>query len=212
MPEKQLVVIGDGPELSALRAKATPNIQILGYCEFHELLDYMQRARAFVFAADEDFGIMPVEAQACGTPVIAYGRGGSLETVVHGRTGMHFEQQNAQCLAEAVDQFETVRHQFDPEAIREHAERFSPERFRHEMATLLDHLWDRFCLQNRSPAAMDAVSTPYPFDPDQIGFDLSSEFAGHVAPTPAISAPISVATPRVVSRVRVDEQLETVPA
>ncbi len=212
MPEKQLVVIGDGPEMSSLREKATPNIKILGFCEFNELRDYMQRARAFVFAADEDFGIMPVEAQACGTPVIAYGRGGSLETVVHGQTGLHFEQQSPECLMQAVSQFEAQRDQFDPAVIREHAERFSPERFRREMSNLLGHLWERFGQHNCGPAAMDGISTPYPFDPDQIGVDLSSEFAGHMNTANAFSLPVNVAPQRVVSRSRADTQLESVPA
>ncbi|MGE4530468.1 MAG: glycosyltransferase family 4 protein, partial [Acidithiobacillus sp.] len=81
MPDKRLVVIGDGPDMKKIRSKAGANIQFLGYQPFDVLRDYMQRAKAFVFAAEEDFGITPVEAQACGTPVIAYGRGGALETV-----------------------------------------------------------------------------------------------------------------------------------
>lgn len=82
MPDKRLVVIGDGPELARCKAVAAPNVELLGYQPFEVLRDYMQRARAFVFAAEEDFGITPVEAQACGTPVIAFGRGGACETIV----------------------------------------------------------------------------------------------------------------------------------
>lgn len=81
MPDKRLVVIGEGPEFEKVKAKAGPNVELLGYQGSEVLRDYMQRARAFVFAAEEDFGIMPVEAQACGTPVIAFGKGGVLETI-----------------------------------------------------------------------------------------------------------------------------------
>lgn len=81
MPDKKLVVIGDGPDFGKIKSKATNNITLLGYQPFGVLKDYMQKAKAFVFAAEEDFGITPVEAQACGTPVIAFGKGGALETV-----------------------------------------------------------------------------------------------------------------------------------
>lgn len=82
MPERKLVVIGDGPDMRKIREKATPNVEIMGYQPFSVLQEKMQRAKAFVFAAEEDFGISVVEAQACGTPVIAYGKGGALETVL----------------------------------------------------------------------------------------------------------------------------------
>lgn len=81
LPDRRLVVIGDGPEMAKVRAKAGPNVQLLGYQPFSVLKDHLQRARAFVFAAEEDFGIVPLEAQACGTPVIAYGKGGSLSLI-----------------------------------------------------------------------------------------------------------------------------------
>ena len=177
MPDKQLVVIGDGPERTKLESKATPNVKILGYRDFDELLSYMQRARAFVFAADEDFGIMPVEAQACGTPVIAYGRGGSRETVMHGQTGLHFDRQTPQSLVGAIEAFESHRDRFQPEVIRQHAERFSPGRFRREINVLVEEIWDRFRVHNQTPAAADQISTPFPFDPDQMGVELSSPIA-----------------------------------
>ncbi|HDY8392262.1 TPA: glycosyltransferase, partial [Klebsiella pneumoniae] len=81
MPDKKLVVIGDGSEMSKIKQKATKNIEILGYQPDATMTDYMKKAKAFVFAAEEDFGITPVEAQACGTPVIAFGKGGVLETI-----------------------------------------------------------------------------------------------------------------------------------
>ncbi|HMC44071.1 MAG TPA: glycosyltransferase family 4 protein, partial [Caballeronia sp.] len=97
MPERKLIVIGDGPDMRKIRDKATPNVEIMGYQPFSVLQDKMRRAKAFVFAAEEDFGISVVEAQACGTPVIAYGKGGALETVLdssHARpTGLFFDEQ-----------------------------------------------------------------------------------------------------------------------
>jgi glycosyltransferase involved in cell wall biosynthesis len=142
MPDKRLVVIGDGPEMPKVRAKAGPNVTLLGYQPFEVLRDYMQRARAFVFAAEEDFGIVPVEAQACGTPVIAFGKGGATETVVAGETGVFFQDQNVPSLIRAVEEFERLR--FDPLRVRKNAERFSSERFRREFAALIEREWSSF--------------------------------------------------------------------
>lgn len=98
MPNKKLVVIGDGPEMQKIKSKAKKNVEILGYQPDSVMQEYMQNAKAFVFAAEEDFGIIPVEAQACGTPVIAYGKGGALETVrslgVEKPTGIFFQEQS----------------------------------------------------------------------------------------------------------------------
>jgi glycosyltransferase involved in cell wall biosynthesis len=142
MPDKRLVVIGDGPEMPKVRAKAGPNVTLLGYQPFEVLRDYMQRAKAFVFAAEEDFGIAPVEAQACGTPVIAFGKGGAAETVVAGETGIFFQDQNVPSLIKAIEEFEKLR--FDPLRVRKNAERFSSERFRREFAALIEREWSRF--------------------------------------------------------------------
>jgi glycosyltransferase involved in cell wall biosynthesis len=138
MPDKRLVVIGDGPDLEKVRSRAGRNIELLGYQPFPVLKESLQNARAFVFAAEEDFGILPVEAQACGTPVIAYGKGGSLETVVplgaEGRqgTGLFFEEQTPEAIIAAVQRFEKIRDKFDGKQIREHAMTFSRERFERE--------------------------------------------------------------------------------
>lgn len=146
MPERRLVVIGDGPDFEKIRAKAGPNVELLGYQPFSVLKDHMQRARAFVFAAEEDFGIVPLEAQACGTPVIAYGKGGSLETVrglEHPQpTGVYFREQTLPSLQAAVQRFEGAS--FDPGALREHAETFSVPRFRGEFSRLLDERYEAF--------------------------------------------------------------------
>lgn len=142
MPDKKLVVIGDGPELPLVRRLATPNIQVLGYCDDAVLRDHMRRAKAFVFAAEEDFGIMPVEAQACGAPVIAFGRGGALETVTgpdaNRPTGLFFDSQNEDSIIEALGRFEAEAGRFTPENCRANAERFSREAFRAAFKAIVD--------------------------------------------------------------------------
>src|SRR3989304_10536706 len=110
MPDKNLVVIGDGPEAGKIRKLCTGNVAWLGYQPDEVLRDYLQRARAFLFAAREDFGILPVEAQACGTPVIAFGEGGATETVLgpgsETPTGIFFYAQTVPAICEAVREFE----------------------------------------------------------------------------------------------------------
>jgi glycosyltransferase involved in cell wall biosynthesis len=135
---KPLIVIGAGPDFEKVKALAGPNVQLLGRQPDEAVADHMARCKAFVFAADEDFGIVPVEAQAAGAPVIAYGKGGSLETVVPDQTGVFFGQQNAESLTRAVELFESKAGQFDAATIRQHAEKFRPERFRAQFAAILD--------------------------------------------------------------------------
>ncbi len=144
MPNRKLVMVGDGTELARVKAVAGPNVEVLGYQSNAVLRDLMQRARGFVFAAEEDFGITPVEAMACGTPVIAFGRGGAMETVREGRTGLFFQQQTVASVVDAVDRFEASRDRFEPAAIRRHADFFRPERFREEFSALLEREWDAF--------------------------------------------------------------------
>jgi glycosyltransferase involved in cell wall biosynthesis len=139
MPSKRLIVIGEGPQYEKLARAATRNITLLGRQPSEVVTQHLQSARAFLFAADEDFGIAPVEAQACGTPVIAYGHGGATESVVQGRTGLFFSQQTAVSIVAAVENFEACEAQFDAGAIREHAEKFAPERFRRQFETFVDH-------------------------------------------------------------------------
>ncbi|MCB1888092.1 MAG: glycosyltransferase family 4 protein [Rhodocyclaceae bacterium] len=144
MPERRLVVIGDGPEFERARAVAGPNVELLGYRGDAELVDRMQRARAFVFAAEEDFGITPVEAQACGTPVIAFGKGGSCETVVGdgpSRTGVFFHEQAVEALVDAVARFEALPEPIPAERCRAHAEGFSESRFRDAFRQLVFEAW-----------------------------------------------------------------------
>lgn len=146
MPDKKLVVIGDGPEMAKIRdiAESCQNIELLGFQAFATLKDHMQRAKAFIFAAEEDFGIIPVEAQACGTPVIAYGAGGALETVISAEhdkvrgTGLFFKEQNAYSLTQAVERFESIASAIKPEICRKNAEGFSPEKFRSLLTQIVD--------------------------------------------------------------------------
>ena len=137
MPHRKLVVVGDGTELDKVKAVAGRNVEVLGYQSNAVLRDLMQRAQAFVFAAEEDFGIAPVEAMACGTPVIAFGRGGATDSVVDGRTGLFFDQQTIPAIVEAIERFERGRELFDPNVIRARAEAFRPERFREKFSALL---------------------------------------------------------------------------
>jgi glycosyltransferase involved in cell wall biosynthesis len=151
MPERRLVVIGDGPDFEKVCAKAGPNVELLGYQPFSVLKDHLQRARAFVFAAEEDFGIVPLEAQACGTPVIAYGKGGSLETVrglEHPQpTGVYFYEQTRPSLQAAVGRFEGAH--FDPGALRAHAETFSIPRFKGEFEHFISEHYRTFTEAHR---------------------------------------------------------------
>lgn len=135
MPDKKLVVIGDGPDFEKIKGKAGPNISLLGFAPDEVLKDKMQHAKAFVFAAEEDFGITPVEAQACGTPVIAYGKGGSLETVRElgvrdNPTGVFFKEQTVESLKAAVARFEQEQTAITYNNCRHHAEQFSGAIFR----------------------------------------------------------------------------------
>ncbi|HBY03646.1 MAG: Glycosyl transferase, group 1 [Desulfotomaculum sp. 46_296] len=132
-----LVVIGDGPQLKKCVQAAGENIRFLGYQENNIVKEMMSKARALVFAAEEDFGIVPVEAQACGTPVIAYGKGGVLETVVPAcdnnwfqATGVFFREQSVSSLNEAIRSFLRIEDKFKLEALKNNADLFNSERFK----------------------------------------------------------------------------------
>lgn len=145
MPDKKLVVIGGGPNLEAYRKLAKDNVTVMGYQPFDVLKDKMQHAKAFVFAADEDFGMIPIEAQSCGTPVIAYGHGGSLETVNGGKTGLFFNEQTPEAIVEAVNRFEAMGSQpFAPAVCRQWAEGFSEERFKREIKEFVEEKYEEF--------------------------------------------------------------------
>jgi len=149
-PDRRLVIVGGGPEMRRLQAMAPPNVELAGRLPTAEVLAHMQRARAFLFAGIEDFGIVIAEAQACGTPVIAFGRGGAAE-IVRGEdaprpTGVLFAEQSAAALLEALRRFERDPARFAPDACRANAMRFERSAFRRRFEELLHASWERFAL------------------------------------------------------------------
>jgi glycosyltransferase involved in cell wall biosynthesis len=143
-PERKLIVIGDGPELRCIKSRAGSNTTFLGYQSTPVLVDYLQNARAFIFAAEDDFGIAPLEAQACGTPVIAFGKGGALETIFGpdnpNPTGIFFKDQNSSSLLETLGYFEQIENKFSPDACRENAMRFSTNNFTKNIQSYFDNM------------------------------------------------------------------------
>jgi glycosyltransferase involved in cell wall biosynthesis len=156
-PGRHLIVVGDGPELGRLRklAGSAANITFMGRQPDDRLREMMRDARAFVFAANEDFGIVPLEAQACGTPVIAYGRGGALETIrgldAAEPTGCFFFEQTPDAIARAVDAFEGMPVPIGAEACRANARRFSAERFAAQLQAIVAENWTRFQTDGVTP-------------------------------------------------------------
>ncbi|MGM5469168.1 glycosyltransferase [Flavobacteriaceae bacterium LMO-SS05] len=148
---KKLIVVGEGPDYKKIEKLANSNIQLKGYVEKEEMLELIKQARAFIFAAEEDFGIAPIEAQACGIPVIAYGKGGALETIKgaypsdklinNSNTGIFFKEQNSNSLLEALDYFNKNEMLFNKVVIRENALRFNKERFELEFKSTVDKLY-----------------------------------------------------------------------
>ena len=138
MGTRRLCMIGDGPDLARVKAIAarSPNIEVIGHATRPELIRRLRSARAFIFAAEEDFGISPVEAMACGTPVIAFGTGGAAETVIDGVTGLLFHQQTAAGVIDAVKRFEAGPN-LESSACRMQAEVFSPRLFRAQFTALV---------------------------------------------------------------------------
>lgn len=149
--EKKLIVIGDGPDYKKIERLAAPNVQLLGFLEKNKVLDLIKRAKAFIFAAEEDFGIAPIEAQAAGVPVIAFGKGGILETVNgqfpnnpvprENMTGVFFKEQTSSSLLEALSFFEKNENLFDKKIIRKNAQQFSIERFEKEFKDTVESIY-----------------------------------------------------------------------
>jgi glycosyltransferase involved in cell wall biosynthesis len=144
LPNKKLVIIGDGPDRRKIELAAGANVTILGRQSRETLRDHLQRAKAFIFAAEEDFGISPLEAQACGTSVIAYGKGGVLETVrgldQEAPTGIFFREQTAEAIKAAVAQHELHQERLDPKICRANAERFGKAVFERNMLHTIQSL------------------------------------------------------------------------
>ncbi|MBC5782798.1 glycosyltransferase [Ramlibacter sp. USB13] len=160
MPSRKLVVVGDGPEMPRLRAMCPPNVQLMGFQDDAVVQEQMGSARAFLFAAHEDFGISPVEAQACGTPVIAYGVGGSRETVRDLRTevrptGLLFDEQTPAALQAAVEAFDGAA--VDPRDCRRWAEGFDEAVFRDRFRAIVEQAWSAW---RRDPSSVEAALVP----------------------------------------------------
>ena len=139
-----LLIIGDGPSRKKLQGMAGKTITFLGHLPPQEMDEHLKKARAFVFSAEEDFGIVNVEAQACGIPVIAFGRGGALETVEDNLTGLFFYKQEVASIIDAMERFLAKEHAFDPSLIRENAKRFPRSRFEYEFKKFVDNAWEQF--------------------------------------------------------------------
>ncbi|RDI07967.1 glycosyltransferase [Flavobacterium sp. AG291] len=139
---KKLIIIGDGDQAKKLKAIAgsNPNIVFTGFLDSLEVNDYISKARGFIQTGIEGFGISPIEAQACGTPVIAFGYGGVLETVKKNETGVFFDEQTVHSLTDAVGRFEQLH--FDYAKIRSHSLQFSKERFEKEIKEYVERKWD----------------------------------------------------------------------
>jgi len=159
LPDRKLVVVGDGPEMKRIKRLAGPNVEILGYQPSSVLCDLMQRTKCFIFAAEEDFGITPVEAQACGTPVLAFGRGGALETIRgldHEKpTGAFFERQDAATISDAVLNFERNEDRIAPLDCWQNAQRFSTQIFRDTYGGFVERCWEIFHSLPAMPTGLD---------------------------------------------------------
>ena len=162
--KRPLVIIGDGPERSKLERRAGRNIRFKGSLPQAEVIKAMQRCKAFVFAAEEDFGIVMAEAQACGTPVIALGKGGALEIVENNVTGALFNEESVDSLLEALNRVETIS--FEPNLVRASALRFTRERFRDEFSTVLRRI---LIQEDLDPCALHETAKPIPGVPEELG-------------------------------------------
>ena len=164
LPDRRLIIVGAGPELERLRAMAPSNVRLVGHVSGEEMTRYMQLARAFLFAAEEDFGIVLVEAQACGTPAIAFGRGGAQEIIAEGHSGIFFHHQRAQDVIDAIREFEAGT--WDPARVRVQAERFSTSRFREELRLFVQEHWYTFADRlGLAATVIEGAATPTPDAP-----------------------------------------------
>lgn len=151
---RKLVVIGSGTLLKEARRLAGPTVQVLGWQSDEVVRDHLRRCRALLFCGEEDFGIVPVEAQAAGRPVIAYGAGGALETVVDGQTGVFFREQTPEAVATAIELLEASKALLPPPAIQQHASQFSAARFREEFERFYE-----WCLELHRAGGRHRVQT-----------------------------------------------------
>jgi len=148
LPHKKLIVIGDGPEFKKIKSLSGDNVTLMGYQSFDVLKEHLAKAKAFIFAAEEDFGIAPLEAQAAGTPVIAFGKGGALETVQGldspTPSGIFFEYQTIESLRLAIEEFEGKLCEITSDNCITNSQRFSDERFRLEFKSFIDNTYNKW--------------------------------------------------------------------
>lgn len=137
-----LKIIGTGAAENKLRKIAGPSVEFLGYLSDKDVIEYMQNCKAFIFPGEEDFGIAPVEAQACGRPVVAYRAGGALDTVVEDKTGLFFNEPKTESLLEVLSKFDS--YTFSKIKCRENAERFSNEVFIKQLRGYVERAYDEF--------------------------------------------------------------------
>jgi glycosyltransferase involved in cell wall biosynthesis len=137
---KKLVVIGDGEQYKALKALENERIKVLGRAEWSVCMTHLSNAKAVIFPGVEDFGMVPVEAMACGTPVLAYAKGGALETVIEGKSGMLFKEQTVESLNECIASFEAQDANLNVQDIRKQAEKFSKEKFKQKILAYIEGL------------------------------------------------------------------------
>jgi len=144
MPDKKLVIIGEGTDEDKIKAKCNKNVKMINYKKVDDLAEYMKRARAFVFAAEEDFGISVIEALSCGTPVIALNKGGTAETIIDGKYGIHFSEQTTEDIVNAVSRFEKSEKTFDPQMLSDYAKRFDRSIFEEKIRAFIINKCDEF--------------------------------------------------------------------
>lgn len=144
MPDKKLIIIGEGTDEQKIKTKCSKNIDMIGYKKTNELAEYMKRARAFVFAAEEDFGISVIEALSCGTPVIALNKGGTAETIIDGKYGIHFSEQTPDDIVNAVLRFEKSEKTFDPKILSDYAKKFDRSIFEEKIRSFISKKSDEF--------------------------------------------------------------------
>lgn len=144
MPDKKLIIVGEGSDENKIKAKCGKNVEMVGYKNSNELVEYMKHARAFVFAAEEDFGIIVIEALSCGTPVIALNKGGTAETIVDGKYGIHFSEQTPEDIVNAVSRFEKIANSFDPLILSSYAKQFDRTVFEEKIKSFVKIKCDEF--------------------------------------------------------------------
>ena len=138
MPDKRLIIVGNGDDEDKVKSKAGKNVEFVDYQTGDKLKEYFRKAKAFVFAAEEDFGITVIEAMACGTPVIALNKGGTAETVVDGINGIHFNEQTALSIKDAVERFENKKDTYDYKSIAEYTKQFDRKIFENKIRNFID--------------------------------------------------------------------------